>query len=165
MNQIKFRHHLLFSMLGFRYAQEELIIDFQKFFVYIISALKIKMTISIGVTVISISNNPLLNISLDEKVPYFMSDYRYVVGQIKKLLAEGSEPQRIWLTAKIMRDVRFCDVPRFISLQDFLKYREQIMPRLGRQRNFWQFLYSRRTIYGIISDENATNSASKLLFE
>jgi len=107
------------------------------------------------------TNHPLLDILNDEKIPYFMWDYRYTVGQIKKILAEGSESQRIWLMAKIMRDARYCDVWKFISLRDFLRYREQIMPRLGRLRGFWQFLYSRWIKYGIVVDDKSSNSPSK----
>jgi len=109
----------------------------------------------------SLLDHPLLNIANDERIPYFMWDYRYTVEQIKKNLAEGSESQRIWLMAKIMRDARYRDVWKFISLQDFLKYREQIMPRLGRMKGFWQFLYSRWIKYGIIPDEDNSNPAAK----
>lgn len=107
------------------------------------------------------ANHPLLDVSHDEKIPYFMWDYRYTVGQIKIMLVEGSESQRIWLMAKIMRDARYCDVWKFMSLRDFLKYREQIMPRLGRLRDFWQFLYSRWIKYGIIPDDDHSNSTPR----
>jgi hypothetical protein len=90
-----------------------------------------------------------------------MWDYRYTVVKIKKMLAEGSESQRIWLMAKIMQDARYADVWKFISLQDFIKYREQIMPRLGKQKDFWKFLYSRWIKYGIIPDEDNSNSAAR----
>lgn len=117
--------------------------------------------ISIGIHVMSSTERSLLDVSHDEIVPYFMWDYRYTVGQIKKILAEGSESQRIWLMAKIMRDARYADVWKFISLQDFIKYREQIMPGLGRLRGFWQFLYSRWIKYGIIPDDDSSNPAPK----
>jgi hypothetical protein len=107
------------------------------------------------------TDHSLLDVSHDETIPYFLWDYRYTVGQIKKILAEGSESQRVWLMAKIMRDARYCDVWKFISLRDFLKYREQIMPRLGRLRGFWQFLYSRWIKYGIISDDDNSDPAAK----
>jgi hypothetical protein len=91
-----------------------------------------------------------------------MWDYRYTVGEIKKMLAENDEDQRIWLIAKIMRDARYCDVWKFISLQDFLKYRERLMNgRLGLLKGFWEFLYSRWIKYGIIKDEGHSDSASE----
>lgn len=58
----------------------------------------------------------LLDISRDDIVPYFMWDYQYSVGEIKKMLAEDDENQRLWLMAKIMRDARYSDVWKFISL-------------------------------------------------
>ena len=103
----------------------------------------------------------MLDVSNDDVIPYFMWDYQYTVGQIKHILASGTEAERIWLMAKILRDARYCDVWKFISLQDFLKYRQQLMPRLGREKGFWQFLYARWIKYGLIPDENDTNAASK----
>lgn len=97
--------------------------------------------------------NPLLDLSRLDAIPYFMWDYRYTVGKIKEMLAGENESQKIWLMAKILRDARYSDVWKFISLKDFLKYREQLMPRLGRQKQFWQFIYSHWIKYGIVSDD------------
>ncbi len=58
----------------------------------------------------------LLDVSRDDIVPYFMWDYQYTVGEIKKMLAEDDENQRLWLMAKIMRDAPYSDVWKFISL-------------------------------------------------
>ncbi|MGI0013830.1 MAG: hypothetical protein ACREBU_10375 [Nitrososphaera sp.] len=104
----------------------------------------------------------LLDVSRDDIVPYFMWDYQYTVGEIKKMLAEGDENQRLWLMAKIMRDARYSDVWKFISLQDFLKYRERLMRgRLGWKKGFWEFLYSRWIKYGIVKDGSDSNAISK----
>ena len=108
------------------------------------------------------TEHPLLDISRDDIVPYFMWDYRYTVGQIKEKLANGTESERLWLMAKIMRDARYCDVWKFISLQNFLKYRERLMKgRLGLLKGFWEFLYSRWIKYGIVKDGNTPNAVSK----
>jgi hypothetical protein len=103
----------------------------------------------------------LLDVSHDDTVPYFMWDYQYTVGQIKEMLAKGPEFQRIWLMAKIMRDARYSDVWKFMTLQDFLKYRERLMPKLGWEKGFWQFMYSQWLKHGIIKDANALNSSSE----
>lgn len=87
-----------------------------------------------------------------------MWDYRLTVGQLKEILASGNDSQRIWLMAKIMRDARYTDVWKFMSLKDFLTHREHLMPKLGRHRGFWQFLYSRWIKYGIISDVGNSDS-------
>lgn len=95
----------------------------------------------------------LLDISRDDVIPYFMWDYQYTVGQIKEMLANGPESRRLWLIAKIMRDARYSDVWKFISLQDFLEHRERLMQgRLGRKKAFWEFIHSRWIKYGIIKD-------------
>jgi len=103
----------------------------------------------------------LLDLSRDDIVPYFMWDYRYTVGQIKEMLAADDEDQRIWLMAKIMRDARYSDVWKFISLKDFLKYRERLMNgHLGREKGFWQFMYSQWLKHGIVKDANDSHSSS-----
>jgi hypothetical protein len=107
-------------------------------------------------------DHPLLDVSSDEIVPYFMWDYRYTVGQVKETLAHGSESERIWLMAKIMRDARYCDVWKFFSLQDFLKYRERLMNgRLGREKGFWQFMYTQWLKHGIVKDTNDPHPSAK----
>jgi len=106
----------------------------------------------------------LLDVSRDDIVPYFMWDYRYTVGQIKDKLAQGTEAERLWLMAKIMRDARYCDVWKFISLQDFLTHREHLMRgRLGREKGFWEFMYSKWIEYGIVKDDSSddTNPSPK----
>jgi len=101
----------------------------------------------------------LLDLSRDDIVPYFMWDYRYTVGQIKEKLANGSESERLWLMAKIMRDARYSDVWKFISLQDFLKYRERLMRgRLGREKGFWEFMYSKWVEHGIVKENPSDDS-------
>jgi hypothetical protein len=106
-------------------------------------------------------DHPLLDVSRDDIVPYFMWDYQYTVGQIKEMLANGDESDRIWLMAKIMRDARYKDVWKFMTLQDFLKYRERLMPRLGWFKGFWEFLYSRWIQYGIVKETATPNPAAK----
>jgi hypothetical protein len=90
-----------------------------------------------------------------------MWDYGYSVGRIKAMLSADNEAQRVWLMAKIMRDARYADVWKFISLQDFLKYRERVMPRLGREKAFWEFLYSRWIKQGIIPNAGNSYSSAK----
>lgn len=94
--------------------------------------------------------HPLLDIYDDSAVPYFMWDYKYTIAKTRELLENGSESQRIWLMAKIMRDARYDDVWKLISFHDFLKYRARLMRLLGRERRFWEFLYSRWVKQGII---------------
>ncbi len=107
------------------------------------------------------AEHPLLEVSREDTVPYFMWDYQYTVGQIKEMLTSGPESQRIWLMAKIMRDARYCDVWKFISLQDFLRYRERLMKgRLGWKKSFWEFLYSRWIKYGLVKDGSDSNPTS-----
>lgn len=78
------------------------------------------------------------------------------------MLVHGPESQRIWLLAKIMRDARYRDVWKFISLQDFREHRERLMKgRLGRKKDFWEFLHSRWIKYGIITNGDDSERAAK----
>jgi hypothetical protein len=110
------------------------------------------------------TEHSLLDLSRDDIVPYFMWDYRYTVGQIKEILANGLESERIWLMAKIMRDARYSDVWKFMSLRDFLNYRERLMRgRLGREKGFWQFMYAKWVELGIVkeSPQDDSNASTK----
>ncbi len=103
----------------------------------------------------------LLDVSDDNAVPYFMWDYRFTVGQIKSIIRSDDDARRIWLMAKLLRDARYADVWKFISLDDFLRYREQLVPRLGRQRDFWEFLYSRWIKQGIVPDADNPHTSPR----
>ncbi len=105
--------------------------------------------------------HPLLDLSRDDIVPYFMWDYRDTVGQIKEILAGSDEPKKIWLMAKLLRDARYVDVWKFISLKDFLAYRERLMPRLGRERKFWEFMYEQWITHGIVQPNAYSNLAAE----
>ncbi len=107
------------------------------------------------------TTHPLLDLSRDEIVPYFMWDYRYTVGQIKQILAEGEEARKIWLMAKILRDARYTDVWKFITLKKFLEYRERLLPRLGREKKFWEFMYSQWIKHGIVKSASPSNACAE----
>lgn len=100
------------------------------------------------------TEHALLDLSRDDIVPYFMWDYRYTVGQIREMLATGEESKKIWLMAKILRDARYADVWKFITLEDFLAYRERLLPRLGRERKFWEFMYTQWLAHGIVKPDD-----------
>lgn len=106
------------------------------------------------------NEHPLLDLSRDDMVPYFMWDYRLTVGQVREVLAGNNEQKKIWLIAKLLRDARYADVWKFISLKDFLAYRERVVPRLGRERKFWEFMYEQWIAHGIVKPNEHTDAAA-----
>lgn len=101
-----------------------------------------------------------LDLTKDNKVPYFMWDYRYTIRQIRETLSSSDERQRLRMMAKILRDARYEDVWKFISVKDLLREREELMRRLGRQRDFWEFMYKRWVKQGIVSDVEHPHTTS-----
>ena len=104
------------------------------------------------------SQRDLLDLSQEDDVPYFMWDYRYSLREIRSILRGDDARRRLWLMAKIMRDARYADVWKFLTLDEFLEYRNELLPRLGRQSAFWEFMYSRWVKQGIVADENHSHS-------
>lgn len=76
-----------------------------------------------------------------DAVPYFNWDAPVTNEQVRKALAEGSEDDRLFWTARIMREAQYLDVWKYVSLRrDVLPRWERLRPRLGRRRSFWEFL-------------------------
>ena len=109
----------------------------------------------------AMTTHPLLDLSRDDIVPYFMWDYRHTLGEVKRMLAEGDEARKLWLMAKILRDARYADVWKFITLKDFLEYRERLLPRLGRERKFWEFMYQQWIAHGIVQSNEHSHAAAE----
>lgn len=120
-----------------------------------------RTTVQKGIVVNAKTEHALLDLSRDDIVPYFMWDYRYTVGQIKEMLATGEESKKIWLMAKILRDARYADVWKFITLENFLAYRERLLPRLGRERKFWEFMYTQWLAHGIVKPDEHSEPTAK----
>lgn len=90
-------------------------------------------TVPLGIT---------FDLSEEDKAPYFLWDEPTSIRDLKRILREGPEEERVRLTAKILREARYADVWRFLTLKD-LEARWKEMPhRLGRQQALWEFLVS-----------------------
>ena len=74
-------------------------------------------------------------------VPYFLWDEPMTVGELKHKLASASEPERLRLLGKIMREARDADVWMFTTPRDVWQSWPQLSRHLGRRRDFWKFLF------------------------
>lgn len=74
--------------------------------------------------------------------PYFLwwDGVRISEDELKGHLAsEDSIERGIW-AARVMREARFADVWRYVSLADIVRDWELIRRNLGNKRDFWDFL-------------------------
>lgn len=86
-----------------------------------------------------------------DAVPYFNWDAPVTNSAVRRALAEGTDDDKLFWIARILREARYPDVWRYVSLRrDVLPRWEQLRGRLGRQRAFWEFLIGRWRADGLI---------------
>lgn len=73
-------------------------------------------------------------------IPYFLWDQPMSVGELRRRLSTAPMEERIALLAKILREARDTDVWRFTSLREVQETWTALVPRLGRRREFWNFM-------------------------
>jgi hypothetical protein len=84
-------------------------------------------------------------------VPYFNWDAAVTNEEVRRALREGTEDDRLYWLARIMREAQYPDVWHYVSLRrDVLPRWEAVRTRLGRQRAFWEFLIERWRRDGLI---------------
>jgi len=82
-----------------------------------------------------------MDIHRPDAVPYFNWDAPVTNAMVRSALAEGSESDKVFWIAKIMREARYEDVWQYISLRrDVLPRWTAIEPHLGRWQDKWRFL-------------------------
>lgn len=82
-----------------------------------------------------------LDTRADDAVPYFNWDAPVTNEAVRRALALGTEDDKLYWIARILREARYPDVWEYVSLRrDVLPRWERLRPRLGRQRAFWEFL-------------------------
>ncbi len=74
-------------------------------------------------------------------VPYFNWDGPVTNAEVRYQLEEGTEVSKLFWIGRIMTEARYSDVWKYVSLRrDILPRWEQLRFRLGRRRDFWEFL-------------------------
>jgi hypothetical protein len=82
-----------------------------------------------------------MDLERPDAVPYFNWDAPVTNAAVRLALAEGNEDDKVFWIAKIMREARYDDVWRYVSLRrDVMPRWPQIEPHLGRWKNKWRFL-------------------------
>jgi len=86
----------------------------------------------------------------EDSRPYFLWDEPLTIRQLREILRSGDERERLAYMAKILREARYEDVWEFLSVDDLVRYWEQLAPRLGRRRAFWEFLLRKWRELGLV---------------
>jgi len=82
-----------------------------------------------------------MDLESPDAVPYFNWDAPVTNAEVRRALATGSEDDKIYWIARIMREARYDDVWKYVSLRDDVLPRWQdIEPHLGRWQDKWRFL-------------------------
>lgn len=92
------------------------------------------------------------DMSRDDARPYFLWDTAMTVGDLRRRLHEADEAERLIWMGRVMREANYPDVWAFLTLDEVLARWEQLRPRLGRMRPFWEFLVMTWRGLGLIPD-------------
>jgi len=80
------------------------------------------------------------NLRDEARVPYFFWDRNVTVAELRAILADPSNPERIPLLRVLLREARPDDALLFVSPTTIAAEWERVAPGLGRQRAFWRWL-------------------------
>jgi hypothetical protein len=84
---------------------------------------------------------PLTSDLSDERnYPYFLWDHPMTVGELRHKLRTLSEPERLRLLGKVLREARDTEVWSFTTPQEVWANFDRLRPFLGRRREFWEHL-------------------------
>ena len=85
-----------------------------------------------------------------EARPWFLWDEDLSVGELRELLAVESHPRWVELAAKVMREGRDDQVWLFLRPARVVARYQEIAPRLGRRRAFWDYLIAAWRRHGFV---------------
>jgi hypothetical protein len=80
------------------------------------------------------------DLSDERSYPYFLWDAPMTVGELRHKLRTLSEPERLRLLGKVLREARDTDVWHFTTPQEVWAQFDRLRPHLGRRRGFWEHL-------------------------
>lgn len=86
-----------------------------------------------------------------EAVPYFLWDEPMTVNELRRRLESASRAESTRLLAKVLREARDTEVWRFTTPAEVLDRWDELAPRLGRRRAFWEFLLDAWRRDGLLS--------------
>ena len=85
-------------------------------------------------------------------IPYFTWDAPMTVAELRRRLDRASEPERIRLLGKILREARDTDVWMFTTPDQVVQSWSRLAKHLGWRRPFWDFLLRHWRDAGLVHD-------------
>lgn len=96
------------------------------------------------------SSSPFAETFRDDEVPYFLWDDPMTAAELRAYLAAASEPERLRVLGRILREARDVDVWQFVSVREVLALWPKLAPFTGRRRPFWEFLFAEWRRAGVL---------------
>ncbi|MDZ7269346.1 MAG: hypothetical protein ONB48_18180 [candidate division KSB1 bacterium] len=57
--------------------------------------------------------------------------------------------------------MHYADVWEFLTFKDFVTCRERLLPHLGRECQFWEFMYQQWLAHGIVQPDDHSEPSAK----
>lgn len=80
----------------------------------------------------------------DSKRPYFLWDYDLTEEDVRRILREGTEVDKIWMTSRILTSARFEDVWKYITLPQVVS----LFPKLRMRSSVKEAWHRALTVWG-----------------
>lgn len=95
------------------------------------------------------------NLEDPQAVPYFLWDEPMTVAELREKLETVSQPEKLRLLGKILREARDFEVWRFTTPNEVLRLWPRLSRHLGRRRRFWEFLLGEWQELGLLAPGDA----------
>lgn len=82
--------------------------------------------------------------------PYFLWDVDITLSRFREELESADPPSRAYWIGKLMRQAKPDDVFTFVSRRDIAALWSDIVPHLGKTREFWTWLFSLWRTLGLV---------------
>ncbi len=87
----------------------------------------------------------------DNAQPYFIWDVPITFRELKERLHHSNVDTKVLWIARVLREARYPDVWKLLTLGDILPLYVRVRKHLGRMRRFWDFLLEGWHKDGLIS--------------
>ena len=92
-----------------------------------------------------------MDLESPDAVPYFNWDAPITNAEVRRALRAGNEDDKVFWIARIMREARYEDVWKYLSLRrDVLPRWSRVEPHLGRSKDKWRFLVTNWQARGLV---------------